>query len=181
MMTLDQITEDTGIQVVETSLDLLYEQIQYVKLGEIIYTSKPERYNLLGIGTCLGIFMYDLNRGKYMLAHCMLPEMLANEKNPKTISVGKYTDIAIRTMMNRLLSEGSKKADIKVKMAGGAQIFNDLMNIGVRNIETAHRILNEVGIKLIAEDVGGKTGRSITSFCSNGTLLLRKNGEKYSI
>jgi chemotaxis protein CheD len=181
MMTLDQITEDNETQFVQNSLDLMFEHIQYVKLGEIVYTTKPERYNLLGIGTCLGIFMYDLTKCKYMLAHCMLPELLATERSDKIISIGKYTDVAIKSMLKRLLSEGCKKSDIKVKMAGGAQIFNDLMKIGSRNIEVAHRVLEEEGLKLVAEDVGGKTGRSITCFCSNGTLLLRKTGEKYSI
>ena len=37
----------------------------YVKMGEIVVTKTPERYNLLGLGTCLGVFMYDLTRFHY--------------------------------------------------------------------------------------------------------------------
>ena len=45
-----------------------------VKLGQIIFTNDPERYNLLGIGTCLGIYMYNLGKSQYMMAHTVLPE-----------------------------------------------------------------------------------------------------------
>jgi chemotaxis protein CheD len=152
----------------------------YVKLGEIIASDTPEKYNLLGLGTCLGIFMYDLKKKHYLMAHCLLPEYNEHTERDNNLA-GKFTDTAIRKMVKRMLDSGSVKSDIKVKMAGGSQIYNDMLRVGERNIQTAHRVLKEENIPLVAEDVGGNTGRSILSFNQDGTIDIRRDGKKYQI
>ncbi len=154
----------------------------YVKMGEIILTEEPERYHLLGIGTCLGIYLYDLKKGIYTMAHTLLPSKdldASNERHEKLPA--KFTDYAIGQMIDSLLKKGARKADILAKVAGGAQIYNDSFNIGERNYLTAKKILEEQGIPLVAADVGGKTGRSIVRFLKSGELIMRKEGKQYTI
>jgi chemotaxis protein CheD len=160
----DSTTLSTGLPISQ----------EYVKLGQIIFTKTPEHYNLLGIGTCLSIFMYDLKRGNYCFSHCMLPEFMECDRNSPSMP-GRYTDLAVDYMLNKMLNEGSNRADIKVKIVGGAQIYTDTFRIGERNIEVARNKLKECGLKIIAEDVGGKKGRSITIYNRDGTINIRNN------
>ena len=55
-----------------------------------------------------------------------------------------------------------------------------IQRIGQENVAATRQALAEQGVTVIAEDVGGTVGRSITLFLDDGRVLLRKNGkEKY--
>ncbi|MHA1672895.1 MAG: chemotaxis protein CheD [Promethearchaeota archaeon] len=162
------------------------EKLQ-VKLGDMVFTQYPERYQLLGIGTCLGIFMYDVRKAQYAIAHTVLPKMPQNyELDPKYQQdlqkmPAKFTDLAINLMLKKLMAAKCSKSDIKCKIVGGGQIFSDSFKIGKGNIETAHESLNEKGIPIKAEDLGGRTSRSILVFNKDGSIDLRKDGNYFSI
>lgn len=156
------------------------EQIS-VKLGEIIFTNDPEYYSLLGIGTCLGIYIFDLKKGMYMMAHTVLPHYSEIKKEFETKMPARFTDLAISLMVKRFLNNGSKKSDLTAKIVGGSQIFNDKLVIGKRNIESAIETLKENDISLVAQDVGGSQGRSIYSYNKDGSMTIRQNGKYYTI
>ncbi len=40
-------------------------------------------------------------------------------------------------------------------------VTSDMMRIGPRNVEAVKQKLNELNIKIIAEDVGGSSGRTV--------------------
>ena len=164
-----------------TTRPILNDFQECVNLGKLVFTTNPEHYNLLGIGTCIGIFIYDLKRGNYTLAHTLLPkyEEIDSRLNPKMPA--KFTDLAIHRMVKKMEQNGSNLKSLKCKIAGGGQIYNDSLLIGQKNIEMTKLVLNEFKIPLEAEDVGGNTSRSILSFNSNGTMHLRKKGVYYTI
>ncbi len=157
----------------------------YVKLGEIVYTTRPEKYNLLGIGTCISIFLYDINKKRYGMSHCLLPlskeDRLRAKSTTKRAMPGKYTDATITAMVLKFKQGGTSPQNLKAKIVGGGQIYNDALKIGLRNIEAARRVLLEEGVEIEAEDVGGKSGRSILQYNQDGTILIRKDGVKYNI
>ncbi len=154
-------------------------------MGQIIITKTPERYNLLGIGTCLGVFMYDLKRGYYALSHTLLPSSQhrkpSNKKDVPDKTPARFTDDGLRKMIERLVRQGSSRQDIRVKLVGGSKIFNDSFEVGRRNIESAHRTLMEEGIDLVKEEVGGNSGRSIVIFNRDGSLEIRQFGKVFKI
>ena len=93
-------------------LDLYLDETEpmYVKLVEIVYTSNPEKYNLLGIGTCISIFIYDTKKNRYAMSHCLLPlskEDRHRPPTPKKPMPGKYTDAAIKSMVVKFRRDGS--------------------------------------------------------------------------
>ncbi len=175
--------------MVENNIDYSWvkdEKLQ-VKLGDMVFTQYPEKYQLLGIGTCLGIFMYDVRKAQYVIAHTVLPKMPQNyELNPKYQQdlqkmPAKFTDLAIHLMLKKLLAVNCSLSDIKCKIVGGGQIFSDSFKIGKGNIESAHETLNEKSISINAEELGGITSRSILAFNKDGSMDLRKNGNYFSI
>ncbi len=89
------------------------------------------------------------------MAHCMLPKYSDNDKS-EIGSPGKYINLALPLMIEWFTSQRSQKHEIKTKLVGGAQILNDTLNIGIQNIEMIHKTLAKEGIKIEAEDLGGK-------------------------
>lgn len=130
------------------------------------------------LGSCIGLCFYDAVLKLGALLHIMLPlNMEAGRKNPL-----KYADTGIRETLRQMEAFGSARNRITVKIAGGARMFeisgsNSLGNIGQRNIESVHTILKQEGIRLLAEDVGGTSARTLILDVSTGLGHIRSYGK----
>jgi chemotaxis protein CheD len=113
--------------------------------------------------------------------------MLPSHQNlKKNLNVAKFADTAIPAMINDMIKIGANKSNMVVKLAGGAQMFslvtqNDFMKIGQRNVEQTKEILNEMKIKIIAEDIGGNCGRTIEFLTENGALVIKTVGKPQKV
>jgi chemotaxis protein CheD len=169
----------------KTADDIINSYIQpekdIIKLGEVVFTKNPEKYNLLGLGTCIGVFLYDLKQETYMMAHTVLPKYSSHRTEISSDNLGRFTDLAIRLMVKKMVKEGSNKKDIRCKLVGGGRIYNDALDVGLNNIECARSILQEEEIRIVAEDLGGNDSRSILSFSKDGTLQIRKKGVYFDL
>lgn len=129
-----------------------------------------------GLGSCVGLTLYDPKAKVAGMAHVMLPTSeIAREGN---INIAKYADTAIPELIRRMESLGAAKFRMQAKMAGGAQMFafggnSDTMRIGPRNVESCKDALKSFSIPLIAEDTGANYGRTIEFDCETGILLIR--------
>jgi chemotaxis protein CheD len=91
----------------------------------------------------------------------------------------KFVDSAITLMVSRMVKRGAAKEKIVAKIFGGAKMFGNVkgspgvLQIGEKNVESAREKLAELGIPVVAEDVGGNQGRTISFNVSDGTVLLR--------
>jgi chemotaxis protein CheD len=132
----------------------------------------------LGLGSCVGICLYDSIEHIGGLVHIMLPEMaLYQDKNTEA----KYADTGVPLLVREMEYIGASARRIQAKLAGGAQMFafsgqNEVMRIGERNIAASHRILSELHIPLIGEHTGGNFGRTIEFSCAGGALEVRTIG-----
>ena len=132
------------------------------------------------LGSCIGLCFHDPRLHLGALLHVMLPlNMEAGRKNPL-----KYADTGIRETLRQMEAKGANRSRMTVKIAGGAKMFeisdksSNLGNIGQRNIESVHTILRQEGIKLIAEDVGGKVARTLLFDVVSGQGCIRSYGRK---
>lgn len=141
----------------------------------------PDRLVTAGLGSCIGVCVYDLSSQIGGMAHIMLPSSKENMKgNP-----AKYADSCMELLLEELYKMGVTKRNLKAKMAGGAQMFSfggksSLLKIGERNAEAVERELKKAGIPLVAADVGGTFGRTINFDIKTGDLYVRtiNHGEK---
>jgi chemotaxis protein CheD len=120
----------------------------------------------IGLGSCIGLTLYDPQKKTGAMVHIMLPDSGGRTDRP-----GKYADTAIPLLLKELDKIGSSNRSLVAKMAGGAcmfEYFGTNLNIGERNTERVRSVLKEQGIKLSAEDVGGKVGRTVTFLPSTG-------------
>jgi chemotaxis protein CheD len=75
-------------------------------------------------------------------------------------------------------SRGVKRTKLLAKAAGGASMFkrlssNSLMDISSRNIESLRSELKRIGIRLVADDLGGERGRTITFDVATSRLTIK--------
>ena len=157
------MTEDKGI-------------IINVGIAEMDVIRTPNLIRTSGLGSCVGVILYDLEKEIAGLAHVMLPDSSLARK--ETIHPAKYADTAIPALLDKLLQSGANRRNIKAKMAGGAQMFqisskNEMMKIGSRNVQAVKRELERLSIPVVAEDVGGNKGRTIIFNPQTGILTIR--------
>jgi chemotaxis protein CheD len=120
----------------------------------------------MGLGSCIGLTLYDDTLKVGAMVHIMLPESGGRKDRP-----GKYADTAVPMLLKELGALGCRKKSIIAKMAGGAcmfEYFGTNLNIGERNAEKIKALLKEHNIPLVKEDTGGKVGRSVTFLPANG-------------
>jgi chemotaxis protein CheD len=133
----------------------------------------------LGLGSCVGIALYDSTRKIGGLAHIMLPDSTFSGK--KDFNLGKFADTAIDALLMQMIKLGADRKKIISKIAGGAQMFkikseNTAMQIGKRNVEAVRYNLSKLSIRLTAEDVEGNYGRTIEFDSETGRLTIKTIG-----
>ncbi len=117
-----------------------------------------------GLGSCVGVVVYDQLQQIAGLAHIMLPDSSLAKNG--SLTAAKYADTALDELVSCLIKKGARKTALKAKMAGGAQMFqfttgNELMRIGPRNVEAVKQQLLTLNIEIVGKDVGGNSGRTI--------------------
>ncbi|MEJ8302563.1 chemotaxis protein CheD [Saccharibacillus sacchari] len=129
-----------------------------------------------GLGSCVGLTLYDPQIKVAGMAHVMLPSSDIARENQ--INVAKYADTALPVLVDKLVELGASKRRLIAKMAGGAQMFafagsGDTMRIGPRNVESCKEMLKKLGISLYSEDTGANYGRTIEISSETGILTIR--------
>jgi chemotaxis protein CheD len=155
------------------------ETVHVVKVGiaDMNVVHAPNLIRTSGLGSCVGVVIFDQWKEVAGLAHVMLPD--SSMARTETINVAKYADTAIEALMELVVQEGGRKGMLKAKMAGGAQMFlfpsksTDMMRIGERNVEAVRQQLNRLRIPIVAEDVGGNSGRTIEFNPKTAVLSIR--------
>ncbi|MEW9108614.1 chemotaxis protein CheD [Cytobacillus gottheilii] len=152
--------------------------LEVIKVGiaDMNTVKAPQIIRTSGLGSCVGVIIYDEIKKIAGLAHVMLPESsLAREQK---INKAKYADTAIIELLALLLKMGACKTNLRAKLAGGAQMFkfsggSDLMRIGPRNVEAVKKELIRLNIRIISEDTGGSSGRTIEFNPETSLLNIR--------
>ncbi len=150
---------------------------QLIKVGmaDYKYSKAPDKLITYGLGSCVGIALYDKSTKIGGMAHIMLPSSSA--MNQPT-NIAKFADTATDALISELYKAGVKKGSLLAKIAGGAQMFSfasasETMRIGEKNIIAVKKALDKNGIKLIGEDTGGNAGRTVELDLSTGEFAIR--------
>jgi len=154
-----------------------FTEIQ-VGIAELKVTSQPDRLITLGLGSCVGLTLYDPVTRVGGLLHIMLPDSTQFNNVTKP---AKFADLGIPLLVSEVGRYGGRVNNLQAKMAGGAQMFSGLndkfvLNIGERNIAMTRQTLKSLGIRVIAEDVGGNRGRTMILDTVNGQVIIRTVG-----
>ena len=122
-----------------------------VGMAEYWVSSNPEDVLcILGLGSCVGLCLYDPRKKIGGMVHILLPESIPGQSNPF-----KFADSAVPALWEKVKSEGASPENIFAKISGGAKMFSgtdSLFDIGRRNVEAVKAELQKLKIPLRADD-----------------------------
>ncbi len=135
-----------------------------------------------GLGSCVGVALYDNMTKISGLAHIMLPSSLNAKKQIKYCKIRGYRHSKInrRYASIRCIKEKyNRKTSRRIADVSSAYL-SDISKIGANNIKAAKEKLAELGIPIIAEDTGGNYGRTIEMHSENGNIYIKtfEHGKK---
>ena len=150
-----------------------------VGMADMNVCISPDSIITLGLGSCVGVVLYDPSTKICGMVHVMLPDstIIGSNKN-----VAKFADTGVKELYNRVLAKGARKERLVAKIAGGAQMFSanknsTSLNVGERNVAGVKKALRELRIRVVAEDTGLNYGRTVTFFPETGDYLIRSIGK----
>jgi len=141
------------------------------------YACRPDLLQTQALGSCVGIIFYDPSAGVGGMAHPMLPAIVRSRESSRE-QRGKFVDSSIEDLFALILQHGASPASVHAKLTGGANMFPEIVrkdgkHIGAQNVESARAKLAELGIPIVAEDVGGSIGRTVTLDTATGVVKIR--------
>ncbi|WP_371068396.1 chemotaxis protein CheD [Sediminibacillus sp. JSM 1682029] len=151
-------------------------QIIKVGIADLKIANAPDSLRTTGLGSCVGVVVYDLSIKLAGMAHVMLPDSTMSRNGE--LNEMKFADTAIDLLIKQLLDKGARRYALKSKIAGGAQMFtfstsSDMMRVGNRNVEAVTERLKHHRVSITAQDVGGNNGRTIEFSPESGILKIR--------
>lgn len=155
-------------------------EIIKVGMADLKTCTMPDGLTTLGLGSCVGVVLYDPVTKVSGLLHLMLPDSTRIKNNQ---NVAKFADTGIVELCEQMKKMGAVQSRLVAKIAGGAQMFsfgnntNDIVSVGKKNVEATKTILARMGIKLVAEDTGLNYGRTIIFDSVTGKLMIRSVGK----
>lgn len=145
-----------------------------VRVGDLALHGAPAVLVTIGLGSCVAVILHDATTGVGGLAHVLLPVPSAGRtaKPP-----GRFAISAVPTMLDGMVGLGAVRGRVQARLVGGAAMFASLaapgtIQVGERNILAARAALQEAGVPLVGEAVGGDYGRSVEFNLQDGGVLV---------
>lgn len=154
-----------------------------VGMADLNIVEAPGVLTTLGLGSCVGIALYDKYNKIAGLAHVMLPSSKEIKNNENK---SKFVDTGIELLIEMMVEKGAMKRNLTAKIAGGSQMFSfnnnsSILKIGERNVLATKEKLKELNIEILSEDTGGNYGRTIELNAEDGSLLVKTIGHGVKI
>ena len=150
-----------------------------VGMADLNIAKAPNSLTTLGLGSCIGLTLYDPVAKIGGMVHYMLPDSTKLKNNE---NIAKFGDTGIKELLRRVIAAGAVQRRIVAKIAGGARMFevsglSSVGDVGDRNAEQAKAILKELKIPLVAEDTGLNYGRTVILDCETGDFIIKAVGK----
>lgn len=142
----------------------------FIHVGQIHIDHAPMAISTV-LGSCVSVCLYDVQLGIGGMNHYLLPFW-----NGNGLQTPKFGNIAIPKLIESMIERGASPRTLEAKIFGGASMnigASEAMMIGQKNILVAKEILQEYRIAIVAEDVGGTSGRKIQFDLERGKVLLK--------
>ena len=149
-----------------------------VGMADMNICRAPDRITTLGLGSCIGLVLFDTGTATCGLIHIMLPDSTQISSNSVK---AKFADTGVRELVDLMVKNGAGRSRMVAKIAGGAKMFafnskNDLMSVGDRNVEAVKKALGALRIPILAQDTGDSYGRTVEFDPETGEFLIKAVG-----
>ena len=158
----------------------MVENAYVLGMADLMVAKAPAKLVTLGLGSCIGLVIFDHVAKVAGMAHIMLPDSRGAGNLEK---VGKFADTAVPALVEEMVKLGATRPHMKAKIAGGAQMFAlpgasaEFLTVGAKNVKETTAQLARQGISLVASDTGGNKGRTVEFSTSNWMLKIKTLGK----
>jgi len=142
-------------------------------ISEEIFLPEEETEITTMVGSSVAITIYDRVQKIGGLLHFLEPSW-----NGIGIQSCKYGDVGTLELIKKFLKSGSQKENLIANIVGGATIgqFNiDVLPIGLRNIQSAKKVLDKEDIAVDIIEVGKEVGRYLAFNSKTGEVKIKEN------
>jgi chemotaxis protein CheD len=143
----------------------------YLHPGELLASAAPCEATTI-LGSCVAACIFDPGAGIGGLTHHLLPHGAAEAGRP-----GRFANLAVPELVRRLVALGARPAALRAKLFGGACVLQAFASVdrhlGAQNVAAAREALDALSVRVIAEDVGGRSGRRLVFHTADGAAGVR--------
>lgn len=147
-----------------------------VGIGQLVISHDPKEILVAyGLGSCIGVSVYDPATKVAGLVHVLLPA--SDGKSSDAREPARFADTGIDTLIRKMTEAGALPRHLIVKLAGGAAVLGpsnaERFKIGERNAEAVKERLKQHGVSPAALDLGGMKGRTLELHPATGKTFVR--------
>jgi chemotaxis protein CheD len=151
-----------------------------VNIGEVV-TLRGRSTNIVcrGLGSCIGLFLYDRKAQVVGVAHVLLPGKWQNSSLSQTC----FSINAVEELVYRMKVLGGMTEMMEAKLVGGANVANiNSIETGRSNVESVAQALEAHAIGIRAMEIGGtlcRTATFTTDTCE--VTVVSKQNKSYQV
>lgn len=146
-----------------------------VRMGELVASAVAGDVLVsLGLGSCIGLALFDRRMGVAGLAHVVLPA--SDGHNAHRF---KFADHAVPELIRRVVDLGGREACLEAALVGGASMFavsSSSLEVGQRNEAAVRELLSAARIPVLATATGGKRGRTMRVETGSSAVTVKEAG-----
>jgi chemotaxis protein CheD len=134
------------------------------------------------LGSCLGITIYDPVSHAGGLLHAMLPDSAINPAKAKA-QPAMFVDSGVPALFRAAYELRAQKQRMQICVVGGAQFLDKtgFFNIGQRNYSRFSALIQENGLTLKAEEIGGFVSRTVQLNLGTGEVRIKTSGQNEEV
>lgn len=141
----------------------------HVIQGEHYVSGDPDVMLTTVLGSCVAACLYDPVARLGGMNHFLLADAGAHG-DAEAVRYGAY---AMEVLINSLLKMGASRSRLQAKVFGGARMFDGLSDVGANNARFIRRFLEDEGIALLSESLGGLSARRVEFWPESGRARVR--------
>jgi chemotaxis protein CheD len=134
----------------------------HVLQGECQFSCDDDVVVSTVLGSCVSACLRDPDAAVGGMNHFLLPGVSESRDGER------YGAYLMELLINGLLKRGARRERMEAKLFGGARMLEGLSDIGRENAAFAKSFLDNEGIRVIAENLGGVRGRRVEFFPVSG-------------
>lgn len=148
----------------------------FLQPGELYFGDRHTRIRTL-LGSCVSLVLWHPEKQLGGMSHFMLP---TRQRGRGQALDGRYGDEAIAMLLDEIRLAKTRPQDYSVRLFGGGNMFPGLArdsdrHIGERNIQAARRLIQDHGMQLKGEDVGGNSHRNLIYDVWSGRVAIKRS------
>ncbi len=156
-------------------------KVVILNLGEWwVGNSRETVVAMHGLGSCLGVTLYDPLTKLGAAAHVVLPNARSGQEEE---APAKFADTVLPFLLSQLEEYHCQKHRLVLKAVGGANVLRfprpeTVLSIGTRNEDTLRKAAKDLDLTIRAADLGGGHGRSMRFSLEDGKILVSGFGRE---